>query len=400
MSYVRYELGASFEATTSPAWPSAGTTNATWTDGAGTAHQISLALPAWIGELDPQVTTASAALAEDATLASAQFEYGCGRQRPWLRSLLIRAEAAASSRIEGITASTEQVLRAELGSADSPEATLIAANVEAIEVALAQAPASDSNSVRVVHRTLMASDPGHKPGEFRTELVWVGGHSPIGAVYLPPNHCWAAPGIEDVMLFSRRTNVTRLVQAAVAHAQFESVHPFSDGNGRVGRAMIGASLFRRGLTANLGVVPLSAGWVANPSEYVAALTSYRHGDIEPILRAVSSAMLRTIGEADRLRLAVDDVIKSWRSQASGRSGSQVLEVLELVSGSPAVTAEIIAQHLSINTTNAHAHIWRLAESGVLEPRPNIGRRGVWVAPEILKALDEFAASAERPGYGH
>jgi Fic family protein len=396
---VTYELGADSRERSLAKWPAAGETDALWTDSTGTAHRIVLSTPAWINELDPRITKTTAALVEDATIACAQYDYGYGQQRPWLRALLIRAEAAASSRLEGVCASAEHVLRAELGATDSHDATLIAANVGAIEIALSQASVMDSDSVRGVHRGLMASEPRHTPGEFRKELVWIGGDSPLGAVYLPPNHRWAAVGVEDVMVFDRRNDLPRLVQGAVAHAQFESIHPFSDGNGRVGRALISASLFRQGLTAYLGVVPISAGLVVSPAEYVAALTSYRRGDIEPVVSVVANAVFQALAAADRLRSAVDGVIDGWKSEVSGRSDSGIFQVLRLLSGRPAVTADLVAEHLSIDVTNSHAHIRRLVEIGILESRPSVGRRGVWVVPEILGALDDFAASTVRRGYG-
>jgi Fic family protein len=207
-------------------------------------------------------------------------------------------------------------------------------------------------------------------------------------------------GVEDVMIFDRRNDLSRLVQAAVAHAQFESIHPFSDGNGRVGRALISASLFRQELTAHIGVVPISAGLVASSAEYVEALTFYRRGDIEPIVSVVANAVFQALAAADRLRSAVDGVIDGWKSEVSRRSDSGIFHVLRLLSGRPAVTADLVAEYLSIDVTNSHAHIRRLVELGVLESRPSVGRRGVWVVPEIVGALDEFAASTVRLGYGH
>jgi Fic family protein len=397
---MEYEVAADDREQIMPRWPKVGESDAIWTDSAGTPHRIMLSAPAWINELDPRITSATAALVEDATIAISQYDFGYGQQRPWLRPLLIRAEAAASSRIEGIAAFSDAILRAELGGTESREATLIAANVGAIEMALSQASDMNANSVREVHRVLMTSESRHTPGEFRKELVWIGGDSPIGAVYLPPNDRWAAVGVEDVMAFDRRSNLARLVQAAVAHAQFESIHPFSDGNGRVGRALISASLFRQNLTAHLGVAPISAGLMGNPVGYIAALTAYRGGDIEPIIQVVANAVFRALREADRLRSAVDDVIEDWKSRVSGRSDSGIFEVLKLVSGRPTVTASLVAEHLAIDATNSHAHIRRLVELGVLESRPTLGRRSVWVAPEILGAMDDFLASISRRGNGY
>jgi len=84
-----------------------------------------------------------------------------------------------------------------------------------------------------MHRALMAKEPRHRPGEFRTEPVWIGGGStPIGATFVGPRHELVVGAIGDLIAFAQRADVPALPQIAVAHAQFETIHPFTDGNGR------------------------------------------------------------------------------------------------------------------------------------------------------------------------
>jgi hypothetical protein len=108
------------------------------------------------------------------------------------------------------------------------------------------------------HRTLMKDDPldGQHAGKFRDVQNWIGGsdYSPRGAIHVPPPPELVPELMEDLFVFCNRTDVPIMAQAAIAHAQFESIHPFTDGNGRIGRALIGAFSRRRKLTRNTGVL--------------------------------------------------------------------------------------------------------------------------------------------------
>ena len=91
----------------------------------------------------------------------------------------------------------------------------------------------DADAILAMHRALMAKEPRHRPGEFRTEPVWIGGGStPIGATFVGPRHELVVGAIGDLIAFAQRADVPALPQIAVAHAQFETIHPFTDGNGR------------------------------------------------------------------------------------------------------------------------------------------------------------------------
>ena len=126
-----------------------------------------------------------------------------------------------------------------------------------------------------------------RPGEFRTEPVWIGsGSTPIGATFVGPRHELISEAIGDLIAFAHRVDVPALPQIAVAHAQFETIHPFTDGNGRTGRALIQAMLRNKGLTRQV-TVPVSAGLLAHTTAYFAALTTYREGDAAPIVERFS-----------------------------------------------------------------------------------------------------------------
>ena len=130
---------------------------------------------------------------------------------------------------------------------------------------------------------LGAQDPS-SAGRWRTEQVWIGGdgYSPHRQSFIPPHHEHIPALIADLLAFARRTDVPLLTQSAIAHAQFETIHPFTDGNGRTGRALIHAMLRGPGLTRNV-TVPVSAGLLTDTAAYFEAFTAYRAGNPEAIV---------------------------------------------------------------------------------------------------------------------
>ena len=185
-----------------------------------------------------------------------------------------------------LTASARAIAEAELpGGKAKRNAEMIVANTAAMHAAIALSDTVDAAAIRAMHRALMVNESRHTPGEFRTEPVWIGrGSTPIGATFVGPSH-EAVPGaIGDLIAFAQRADVPTLPQIAVGHAQFETIHPFKDGNGRTGRALVQGMLRNKGLTRQV-TVPVSAGLLADTDAYFAALTSYRDGDAAPIVDA-------------------------------------------------------------------------------------------------------------------
>ena len=112
----------------------------------------------------------------------------------------------------------------------------------------------------------------------RDRWVWIGGRSPVTASYVAPRHEAVPAAVEDLVLFLQRRDLDPTVQAAIAHAQFETIHPFTDGNGRTGRAIVSSLLRARGVVGNV-TVPISSGLLHDIDGYIAALTDYRAGPV-------------------------------------------------------------------------------------------------------------------------
>ncbi len=357
------------------------------------------AVPPHIASIDVEISSDTMQLAESATEVLVRFDEELGSEIALFASLLLRSEAVASSRIENLTASARSILSAELGVTGKANATLIAANTSAMQSALDLADALTPETVLEMHRTLMATESNHTPGRWRSEPVWIGtsGLSPLGATFVAPDSDLVPELMDDVMEFARRSDIPRLAQAAIAHAQFETIHPFSDGNGRTGRALIQAMLRGKGLTQNV-TIPVSAGLLADTGAYHASLTSYRGGDLEPLVRLVAEASILAVENARHLVHDVHEVQQGWRSAIKARSDSAVWRVLDLIARQPVITAETVARHLGIAQTNAYVHLKTLTDAGVLQAKSEYKHGRLWRNDAILATLDEFAERAGRRGY--
>jgi Fic family protein len=214
-------------------------------------------------------------------------------------------------------------------------ASLIAANTAAMQSAVALADKLDADSILQMHRALMKTVDPKEAGKWRTQQVWIGG-SPFGpsaAMYVAPHHDRVPAAIDDLIAYMKRDDIPVLIQAAIAHAQFETIHPFTDGNGRTGRALIHALLRGNGLTRNV-TVPVSAGLLADTDAYFDALTTYRDGDPEPIILAAANASFKAIANGRQLVADLRRIRESWRERIPARSHSATWEIADLLMRQP------------------------------------------------------------------
>ncbi len=361
----------------------------------GTYHPVR---PASIADLTLDLAPSVLANAESASREVARFDAELGGEIAPFSSVLSRSESAASSQIENLTASARAIGEAELPGGKAKEnAALVVANTAAMHAAVALSDTVDADAIRAMHRALMIHDSRHTPGEFRAEPVWIGGGStPIGATFVGPRHELIAGAIDDLIAFAQRADVAALPQIAVSHAQFETIHPFTDGNGRTGRALVQAMLRHRGLTRQV-TVPVSAGLLADTGAYFEALTSYRDGDAGPIVERFSYATILAIANGRQLVADLREIRESWNGVIAARSDSTVWKLADLLTRRPVVNAVLLAQELGIESTNAHRYLNPLTKAGILIETTNGPRNRIWRSPEVLAALDAFAERAGRRG---
>lgn len=283
----------------------------------------------------------------------------------------------------------------ELGESTSANAGLVGSNVRSMEAALNLKSPIEIDSLLEIHRCLLAGKDTDA-GRLRREQVWIGGSAvgPHSATFVPPHSDRVPALLEDLIVFCDRTDIPPLIQIAVAHAQFETIHPFTDGNGRSGRAIVQTMLRSSGITRR-STVPVSSGLLVDTDRYFSALTAYRDGRVQPILDEFSRASrFAAVGgrhladDLDAIRLENASRIKARRDAAVWRLNDHLI-------GQPVVNTEYVANSLGVSKVSAQTAIDRLVASGVLTETTKRVRRRVWQADAILRRLDEFAANIRR-----
>lgn len=361
------------------------------------AGKYDAAIPASIAKFAATLPAAVLADAEEASNEITRFDAELGGEIAPFSSVLLRSESAASSNIENLTASARAIAEAEaLGDTSRRNAALIVSNTEAMKAAVALADQLDENAILATHAALMRDSNPSYAGRWRTEQVWIGGGNfgPRGANYIAPHHSRIPDTIADLLAFSRRTDVPTLPQIAVAHAQFETIHPFTDGNGRTGRALIQAMLRHKRLTRQI-TVPVSAGLLTNTDAYFDALGSYRQGDIAPIVARLSEASLLAVANGRQLVVELRSIREEWNSRITARRDSAVYRVADLLIKHPVLNAQFLQRELAIRTGNARRYVDPLVEAGILVEFTDRARNRAWRTPEVLSALDAFATRAGR-----
>ncbi|GAA2484504.1 Fic family protein [Terrabacter carboxydivorans] len=333
---------------------------------------------------------------DEATRLLAAFDAGGAGEIAPFASVLLRSESAASSQIENLTSSSRALAEAEIGEGNRANAGVILANVRTMQAALDLAGRLDEEAVLAMHRALMSQQVLHAPGRWRDQQVWVGGSAlhPGDADYVPPVAPDVPPLMADLVTFMDRDDLPPLALAALAHAQFETIHPFTDGNGRTGRALLHSVLLHTGAIHRV-TVPISAGLLAIRDDYFSALTAYRTGEAEPILRCVAEAARNGTRIGERLVGTLRSVHVGWAGVVTARAGSAPWAILDLLVRQPVVTARVVIRELGVSAPTAQAALARLVDDGVLLESTGHRRNRVYRAPAVLRALDEYAAALGR-----
>lgn len=341
-------------------------------------------------ELPPEVEV----LANEASIAIARFDAEVGAEIAPFSAILLRSESAASSEIENLTAGAKAIAMAELGDRSRRNAVQVVANTTAMRSAIALADNLDKATIIAMHTALLQDEHPEWTGDWRNEQVRIGGQTVHTATFVPPHHDRVPVAMDDLVRFVARDDLAPFVQAAVAHAQFETIHPFPDGNGRVGRALIHAILRNKGLTENV-TVPVSAGLLVNVDDYFKALNEYRAGDPAPIVRHLAEASFEAIDNGRHLVADIRNVSRGWKEKITARSDAKAWPLSELLLRQPAIDSTVVQEELGIRQQVADRAIETLVDAGVLTKVSGNHRSRKWAAVEILDTLDEFAKRTGR-----
>ena len=208
------------------------------------------AIPTQIAGLEVPVSGELSAAIDDAAVEIARFDEQMGADIAPFAALLLRSESAASSQIENLTASARAIAEAELvEGSGAGNARQVVANTRAMSAAIDLSSDLSTDAILAMHDALMGPHDPDIAGRWRSEQVWIGGGhlGPQHALFVPPQYSRVPAAMQDLIAFMDRDDIPAMVQAAIAHAQFETIHPFVDGNGRTGRALIHSLLRAKGL---------------------------------------------------------------------------------------------------------------------------------------------------------
>ncbi len=327
---------------------------------------------------------------------------------------LLRSEAIASSRIEGIAPSAQQVALAELGQSETvrgvnEQARLVANNLTVVRRStseLAEVDLLTGDHIVDLHQALLP-DQAHHHG-LRTVQNWIGGSdwNPVEADFVPPDP-ERVPGLMvDLVDYLNGAAHAPLIQAALVHAQFETIHPFTDGNGRVGRALIHTVLTRRGLTER-AVLPISLVLATLRIDYVDGLSAYRHAappgsadataSINQWLEIFVRAAAVAVDQSADLITQIADLRSDWSQRLSShresvglrptpRADSAVARLIDLLPEAPVVTATTLSRILGVSFPAASTALDELRQAGILHPKSIERGATAFLAREVLELI--------------
>ena len=171
----------------------------------------------------------------------------------------------------------------------------------------------DIKSICAIHDVLMRDT--HETLGLRNEQVWIGGspYSPHGATFVPPHAGRVQECLEDLVIFGTREDIPSIAKAAVFHAQFETIHPFTDGNGRTGRTLLHRMLARDEVLIHT-MLPVSAGLLHDIKRYMDALDAYHRGAVEPMIECLIDALELSVVIGSRIASDIDESLPVGHQQ--------------------------------------------------------------------------------------
>lgn len=331
-----------------------------------------------------------------------------------LARLLLRAESVASSQIEGLRISPQRLLRADMARADGLEvndetASEVLSNVDAMIYAVHQDGPITVDRITEVHRRLLIhTHKARYAGTIRAEQNWIGGSdfNPLQAAFVPPPAQDVARLLEDLATFCNGDDLPAVVQAAIAHAQFETIHPFVDGNGRTGRALIYMVLRRRGLATRV-TPPISLTLATRSRDYVRGLDATRYVG-PPSSPAATDAMNRWIGffasactravaDAESFERRVQELQQAWLTRLGNvRSDSSVIALLQRLPEMPLLTVNSASSALGRTFAAVNRAIDILVDAKILTPVKTTQRNRAFEARELIDAFTALERQLASP----
>lgn len=321
-----------------------------------------------------------------------------------LSRLLLRTESIASSKVEGMQADVRALALAEAqrraGGSVRRQISEIIANIDAMEEAVqrtADSPRLSLNDICEIHAVLMERDITQRSaGKLREGQNWIGGndYNPCGAAYVPPPPEMVPELLENLCEFSESEEVPPLLQTAIAHAQFETIHPFDDGNGRTGRALVQALLRRRGLAPRF-VPPISVALSNSREAYIQGLVGFREGRGAEWVTFFASATARATDLAINYHDLVNDLQEFWRRRLreteNPRSHATAWTIIDTLPAYPALSVADAVKATGRSQPAVNQAFAQLERAGVLAPIGRSRRYRAWEPTGLLDLIGNLEA---------
>ena len=349
-------------------------------------------VPDALGERDVVFSESTIRAAERATAALSIGNDSLPANWEPLARLLLRTEGIASSSIEGVNAPIVEVAVAEQVEV-SHNAGWIADNLATVSKAVGYDGDLTVSRLHEWHRRLMVHSTldDSMIGSFRTAPGWIGGTSPLDAVFVPSPPERIATLIDELVTYANADHFDPVTQAALVHAQFETIHPYGDGNGRLGRILIGWLLSRRGVIDKLPP-PISVMIARDAGGYISGLHLFREGPIERYVRWFADVAIASARQSATMISDVQAILAEWsRSLSELRADSAAVLLVPLLPQSPVLTANQVSDLLGVSDRAGRAALNTLEERGILEQvevesqTPSRGRRSHYYAATALLA---------------
>ncbi len=341
-----------------------------------------------------------AGLVSDAEATIQSLNEMAAPARDPLARLLLRTESIASSKVEGMQLGPREIARAEArvetGQRASTPAIEILANIDAMVLAIDEAARVSSFGVPeivAIHKRLMERAESQRgAGAIRTQQNWIGGndYNPCGADFVPPPPEEVRGLLADLCEAINNDLLPPVVQAALVHAQFETIHPFEDGNGRTGRALIHVVLRRRGVAPRY-VPPISVVIAGTRSRYFDGLTSFRGDEMSQWLEYFADAVGRAARLAKAYLEAVQALRAEWRNRLAGipeapRADAAAWVVIDVLPAHPMISAAVAATAAGRSKPATYEAFKQLEAAGVLLPLSKARRNQSWEVSGLLDLI--------------
>lgn len=364
-------------------------------------------VPDELSALDVRLDAQLAGLVSEAESAVRRLNDEGGPALTPLPRLLLRTESIASSKVEGMQLGARELARAEAraesGFAPAPTAAEVLANIDAMVLAVEQAAEAETfaeGEILAIHRRLLERAPHrHIAGRLRTQQNWIGGndYNPCGADFVPPPPEEMERLLAELCRAVNDDTLPPLVQAAVVHAQFETIHPFDDGNGRTGRALVHVVLRRRGLAPRF-LPPISVVFAGARERYVTGLMRFRFDDGGAVgwIEHFAAATLRAANLARAYVSAVGALQRRWHDRVRASAGdlradAAAWAIIDVLPAHPMISAPVATAVTGRARSRVYEAIDHLAAAGVLLPLTQGKRNRWWEAVGMLDLVARLEA---------